>query len=184
MRISEILALKKEDIDFENRKIYVRKTLSHVDGGRVLLENTTKTYAGMRDVPILDAVYNKLIEYKIDKKRGFLFLKNGNFIHATNLYVRFQKLCKNANIRVYKKKANIKGGRKTKKVYQCNITKSKVNTHMLRHTFATRCIENGVSPVVLQKILGHKDIQVTLNTYTSVFSQFKEKEIEKINSIF
>ena len=184
MRISEILALKREDIDFENRKIYVRKTLSHVDKGRILLEKTTKTYAGMRDVPILNVLYNKLIEYKIDKKRGFLFLKNGNFIHATNFNARFQKLCKNANIRVYKKNVGIKSGRKTKKVYQFNITKSKVNTHMLRHTFATRCIESGVSPVVLQRILGHKDIQVTLNTYTSVFNEFKEKEIEKINSIF
>lgn len=184
MRISEILALKREDIDFENKKIYVRKTLSHVDKGRILLENTTKTYAGMRDVPILNALYDKLLEYKIDKKRGFLFLKNGNFIHATSFNSRFQKLCKNADIRVYKKKVGIKGGRKTKTVYQCNITKSKVNTHMLRHTFATRCIENGVSPVVLQRILGHKDIQVTLNTYTSVFHEFKEKEIEKINSIF
>lgn len=184
MRISEILALKREDIDFENRKIYVRKTLSHVDKGRILLEKTTKTYAGMRDVPILNVLYKKLIEYKINKKRGFLFLKNGDFIHATNFNARFQKLCKNANIRVYKKNVGIKGGRKTKKVYQCNITKSKVNTHMLRHTFATRCIESGVSPVVLQRILGHKDIQVTLNTYTSVFNEFKEKEIEKINSIF
>ena len=184
MRISEILALKREDIDLENKKIYVRKTLSHVDKGRILLENTTKTYAGMRDVLILDSLYDKLLEYKIDKKRGFLFLKNGNFIHATNFNARFQKLCKNADIRVYKKRVGIKGGRKTKTVYQCNITKSKVNTHMLRHTFATRCIENGVSPVVLQRILGHKDIQVTLNTYTSVFHEFKEKEIEKINSIF
>ena len=114
MRIGEILALKREDIDFENKKIYVRKTLSHVDKGRILLENTTKTYAGMRDVLILDSLYDKLLEYKIDKKR-----------------------------------VEIKGGRKTKTVYQCNITKSKVNTHMLRHTFATRCIENRVSPVVL-----------------------------------
>lgn len=184
MRISEILALKREDIDFENKKIYVRKTLSHVEKGRILLENTTKTYAGMRDVPILDILYNKLIEYKIDKKRGFLFLKKGNFIHATSFNARFQKICKNANIRVYKKRAKIKGGRKTKKIYVCNITKSKVNTHMLRHTFATRCIENGVNPVVLQRILGHKDIQVTLNTYTSVFNEFKENEIEKINNIF
>ena len=46
------------------------------------------------------------------------------------------------------------------------------------------CIENGVSPVVLQKILGHKDIQVTLNTYTDVFNEFKEKEIEKIDDFF
>lgn len=184
MRISEILALKREDIDFENKKIYVRKTLSHVEKGRILLEKTTKTYAGMRDVPILDKLYEKLIEYKIDKKRGFLFLRQGNFIHATNFNSRFQKLCKNADIRTYKKTIKIKSGRKVKKIYDCEINASDVNTHMLRHTFATRCIESGVSPVVLQRILGHKDIQVTLNTYTSVFHEFKEKEIEKINSIF
>ena len=118
MRISEILALKREDLDFENKKIYVRKTLSHVDKGRILLEKTTKTYAGMRDVPILNVLYDKLIEYKIDKKKGFLFLKNGSFIHATNFNARFQKLCKNADIRVYKKRSSIKSGRKIKKVYE------------------------------------------------------------------
>lgn len=55
---------------------------------------------------------------------------------------------------------------------------------MLRHTFATRCIENGMSAVVLQKILGHKDIETTLNTYTSVFNKFKQDEIVKINDYF
>ena len=111
-------------------------------------------------------------------------MKNGKFQHATCFNARFQKLCKNADIRVYYKRIGVKGGRKTKKIYQCNVKKSRVNFHMLRHTFATRCIENGVSAVVLQRILGHQDIQVTLNTYTSVFKEFKEKEIEKINNIF
>ena len=130
------------------------------------------------------SLYDKLLEYEIDKKRGYLFQKDGEFIHATNFNARFQKLCKNAEIRVYTKKTGIKSGRKTKKIYQCDIKKRRVNTHMLRYTFATRCIESGVSPVVLQRNLGHKDIKVTLNTYTSVFHDFKEKEIEKINSIF
>ena len=53
---------------------------------------------------------------------------------------------------------------------------------MLRHTFATRCIEAGMNPAVLQKILGHTDIQVTLNTYTSVFDKYKDKEIEKLET--
>ena len=51
----------------------------------------------------------------------------------------------------------VPGGRKTKKAYECEAKKSKVNFHMLRHTFVTRCIENGINPVVLQKILGHSD---------------------------
>ena len=56
---------------------------------------------------------------------------------------------------------------------------SNVNTHMLRHTFATRCIESGMTAVALSKLLGHSDIDTTLNTYTSVFNQFKEKEVDK-----
>lgn len=184
MRISEILALKYEDIDLKNRIIYVRKTLSHVDEGKVILEETTKTYAGMRDVPIINSLYIKLEAFLKDKKKGFLFKNDGEFYHATCFNTRFKKICKNADIRVYYKRLGVKGGVKTKKIYYCNAKNSRVNIHMLRHTFATRCIENGVSPVVLQRILGHKDIQVTLNTYTSVFKEFKEKEIDKINAIF
>lgn len=53
---------------------------------------------------------------------------------------------------------------------------------MLRHTFATRCIESGMSAVVLQHILGHTDISITLNTYTSVFNSYKNEEFEKYNA--
>ena len=60
-----------------------------------------------------------------------------------------------------------------------NLKSSKVNTHMLRHTYATRCIESGMSAVVLSKLLGHADIETTLNTYTTVFNKFKDDEIKK-----
>jgi hypothetical protein len=55
---------------------------------------------------------------------------------------------------------------------------------MLRHTFATRCIEAGMNALVLSKILGHKNIEITLNVYTSVFDKFTIEEVDKINSIF
>ena len=53
---------------------------------------------------------------------------------------------------------------------------------MLRHTFATRCIEAGMSAKVLQKLLGHENIETTLNTYTSVFDKFNKDENEKYNN--
>ena len=60
-----------------------------------------------------------------------------------------------------------------------NWQTSDATTHMLRHTYATRCIEAGMSAVVLSKLLGHKDIQTTLDTYTSVFNRFKVDEVQK-----
>lgn len=100
----------------------------------------------------------------------------------STINAHFKRICKNVNIRVFirPKKKKWKNGKTT----LVNLTTSNVNTHMLRHTFATRCIEAGINPVVLQKILGHKDIQVTLNTYTDIFNKFKDKEIEKIETYF
>ena len=42
----------------------------------------------------------------------------------------------------------------------------------------------GVAPVVVQRLMGHKDVGVTLNTYTSVFDKFKEQEIDKVNQYY
>ena len=57
---------------------------------------------------------------------------------------------------------------------------STISNHTLRHTFGTRCIESGMQPKVVQTLMGHKDISVTLNTYTSVLNQFKEDEFNKL----
>ena len=50
---------------------------------------------------------------------------------------------------------------------------------MLRHTYATRCIEASILAEVLQKLLGHKDIQTTINTYTTIFDKFKKEQVDK-----
>ena len=48
---------------------------------------------------------------------------------------------------------------------------------MLRHTYATRCIESGVPAEVLQRLLGHKNISATINTYTTIFEKFKKEQL-------
>lgn len=52
--------------------------------------------------------------------------------------------------------------------------------HVLRHTFATRCIEGGMKPKTLQIILGHSNIGITMNLYVHTTEEEKLKEIELV----
>lgn len=53
----------------------------------------------------------------------------------------------------------------------------KVDLHSLRHTYATRCIESGMPAKVLQSVLGHTDISITLDTYCDVFKKYSNENI-------
>lgn len=175
MRIGEILALKAEDIDLKNNIIRVNKTLTRDEKENFIVGDTTKTYAGKREIPIFKNLTQ--IVTPLSNENDFLFQTESNkFIRPSTINTHFKKICKKAGIKpIYKTK--LKNGKELNVLYSSNV-----NTHMLRHTFATRCIEAGMSPVVLQKILGHKNVEVTLNTYTSVFNKYKEDEIKKVEN--
>ena len=60
--------------------------------------------------------------------------------------------------------------------------KGDISLHSLRHTYATRCIESGMPPKVLQKLMGHSDIKVTLDTYADVFDNFQSESVAQADS--
>lgn len=161
MRIGEVLALSNKDIDYKNNTITISRTLTRDINDKTIMGNTTKTLNSKRTILIDDKV--KEILKQAQKKQianinGLIFYDN-----AKNTYIT------PTEVNCYLKRLNDKE----------NIT-SNLHTHMLRHTYATRCIESGMQSKALQKILGHKKIQTTLDTYTSVFKEFSQNELEKV----
>ena len=163
MRAGEALALDKdEDIDLKNNRINIRRTLTINKQEKCILGSTTKTYNSTRSIEITDSlkqILNDALSKWEPNPENLLFwdYENNEVISPSEVTSYLQRL---------------------NKLY--GITK-KLHSHMLRHTYATRCIEAGVPAVVLQKKLGHKDIAITLNTYTSVFDKYVESFDNKWN---
>lgn len=170
-RIGEILALDKLNIDLDNNIIHIKKTLTKDSNDKIIIGKSTKTYSGTRDIPITFLIKNIVVN-RYNNSNFLLFSENGKIISPCTINAHFKRICKNAGIRTITTLIN----KNNKKI---NLKSSNVNTHMLRHTYATRCIESGMTAVVLSKLLGHADIDTTLNTYTSVFNKFKQNEIDK-----
>lgn len=162
MRMGEINALRISDVNFNFNTITVSQTMSVDDKGRTAINETTKTEAGIRKIPITDEV-RKILKNAIgDRKAGLIFLKqDGSLIATANVLSQFVRV---------KEKYN----------FVDDSIEGRVDLHSLRHTYATTCIEAGMKPVVLQRLMGHADISVTMNTYADVFEQYQDDELEKV----
>ena len=167
LRVGEALALTMNDIDLKYKRVNIHRTLTTDENNAVIMGNKTKTYAGMRVVPIPDFIYPYIVEQmKI----------------ADSQENNEEKLLFKPSNSKYTKRSNVNSELRRILKKEFNITD--ISTHSLRHTFGTRCIESGMAPVVVQKLMGHTDVGVTLNTYTSVFDKFKETEIAKVNDYY
>lgn len=173
MRVGEALTLDyNKDINLTENTITIRRTLTKDLNGKIIIGEKPKTDCSRRTIKmnnISRQIIEKALEYKIKNKENLLFCQKNGKIHLENsINSCLKRIAIKLNIGVYE---NVnKKGKKEKK--------TDVHTHCLRGTFATRCAEAKIAPVVLKQILGHEDIETTMKYYVDVDTEFIEKETD------
>lgn len=173
MRIGETLVLDyKNDISLSENTVDIKKTQTKDENGKIIIGATTKTENGRRTLKINNIskqILEKALEHKRKNKNNLLFCKPDGNMHLENsINSCLKRIALKLNIGIYEN-YNKKGQL---------VKKTDVHTHMLRGTFATRCAEAEIAPVVLKQILGHKDISVTMKYYVDVDGSFIESETD------
>ena len=173
MRVGELCGLTKQQLDFENRRIWVDHQLVRKPDCTYYVEKT-KTESGCRFIPMTDNV-NKALkniiakrqrpakEWLIDGYSGFLLLdKNGNPKVAMHIEHHFQWALK-----------------KYRKLHP-DQPLPKITPHVFRHTFCTKMAHAGMDIKSLQYLMGHSDAGVTMNVYTHATYDHAEATMQKI----
>lgn len=170
LRCGELAALKWSDIDFENKKIYVRKNIVTVydyesadkKTRKVNLQTSTKTSDG-RKIPliksaedILNSIKSKYQEINPD---GFIINNSDKMVHVDTISDSYTNIAKTAGI------------------------DNPLGIHTLRHTFASLLIKKGVDIKIVSDILGHKDVSFTYNIYVHILEEQKTQAMSLLDDI-
>lgn len=178
LRPGELFALQLTDVDMEIGYIDVNKTLVYqkylTDTRKTFHIEPPKTKQSYRKVPI-----NSVCRIYLEKQLELKKIVSGKRPKQQNDYLFVTKFNTPLNSVIYSDaiKAVIR---------QINLMRSKEDEfppfsgHTFRHTFATRCFENGIEPKVVQSYLGHASLKMTMDLYTHVTDDKSLYDIEKI----
>lgn len=171
LRQGEVNALTYNDINLDMNYINVDKTIALDENDRPFVNSKPKTDAGKRKVPICETIKPLLVKIKNRQteengdKQIFHTVYTRNYVRTTTVAGVFRDLLKKYDI------------------LDENLGKNYgvITQHSLRHTFCTRCVESGMDPTVLKVILGHTEIETTLQIYTSAFPDYKDESVALVD---
>lgn len=174
MRNGELSGLLWSDVDFKNKIIHVQHTLIPESGGG-WRNDTPKTRTSQRDIPMIGKAYDILKrQEKIYKEmhRNTIKILNDDFVFSV------------LGEPISKKRITHEISVMLENMESDGIKFPYFTLHSTRHTFATRCIENGMDPQVLKTILGHATLSMTMDLYSHVLPDTKAEQMEKVASAF
>lgn len=161
LRLGEICALKWSDIDINAKMLYVNRTVQRIAMDQhstktILWEDTPKSIFSKRAIPIPDNIMPLLLSMKQPTE----YVISGDTPTEPRTYqYRFQKILREAGI-------------------------ARHNFHVLRHTFATNCINSGADIKSLSEILGHSSVYITLNRYVHPTIDTKRRHLNNLSLVY
>ena len=161
IRLGELLALTWDDINFEDKLLYIKKTsyTTKVNGKNQIIIDKPKTKKSNRIIPIPNKLLVLLQIQKRASSCDYIIATKQNKMVETRSYQRtFESILSKCGIKHY-------------------------NFHCLRHTFATRALELGMDIKSLSEILGHTNVAITLNRYAHSLLDYKIQEMNKIGTL-
>jgi integrase len=168
LRRGEILALRWQHVDLDNKIIAVREAMEETKVGLRFKES--KSDSGQRDVALPDIVVDVLREHRRQCLQMRLALGLGKITGDTLLFSRLD------------------GGPRSPNTFSKDWAKhaaglglAEITFHALRHTHASHLIGAGVDVVRISKRLGHSSPTVTLDTYAHLFARREDKSAAAIN---
>ena len=189
-RIGETIGIRWEDIDLENRVISVNHNVTYLpdytDGGKCEFRvSLPKTDAGIRTIPMVDELFDILSEefseqmekglsdLEVDGMTGFVFTNRFGGLHHPG--------CVNKAIERIRTTHNAEEEVKAAKEHRDPVIIPHFSCHQIRHTFCTRICESESNLKVIQEIMGHKDIETTMDIYAEATEQSKREAVSRLS---
>ena len=191
-RIGEICGLTWDDCDFINDTIHINRTLCYsadeFTGKYRLLIQPPKSDAGKRSIPMftdvkqalqkerISQMKNGFCETCIDGVSGFVFCnRDRGVLLPCNLNSTINRITESYNKQETKQAAEEK---------REPVLLPKFSPHILRHTFCTRLCETGMNIKVIQEVMGHSKITMTMDIYNTVTDDFKATSFQNVEGMF
>lgn len=165
IRVGEVCAVRWDDISLAEKQIYIHNTMQrlqcepeHASKTKVII-TTPKSSCSIRKIPIPDSIID-LIASEFPDRNGYLLTNHDSkYVEPRTMQNHFKRVLNECQIR-------------------------DVKFHVLRHTFATRCVELGFDIKSLSEILGHASVNITMNRYVHPTMDLKRENMNKLSDLF
>ena len=183
LRTGELIGLTWDSIDWKRRTLTVNKTLEYRHKDKQWRAGPPKTKHSYRTIPLTKRAYEILRAVEAKKQ----YRKKSELLSQTLEYVDRRTGKKQKMVMVDLVFINFRTGEPAKNSsYDTHLYKlcdeagiKRFCMHALRHTYATRAIESGMQPKVLQRLLGHASIKTTMDRYVHVTDDSLDKAIRQ-----